>query len=70
MRPPVAADLPQYMKELPGKGNKLFAKFETEKGTINCELFSDKAPMTVANFVGLATGKKAWKDPNGTVVKD
>ena len=63
VRPPVAADLAEYTKDLPGKGNKLLAKIETSKGVINCELFPDKAPMTVANFVGLATGKKPWTEP-------
>jgi len=63
VRPPVAADLAEYTKDLPGSGNKLLAKFETSMGTITCELFPDKAPMTVANFVGLATGKKPWMNP-------
>ena len=63
VRPPVAADLAEYTKDLPGNGTKLLAKFETSMGVINCELFPDKAPMTVANFVGLATGKKPWMNP-------
>jgi len=63
VRAPVAADLAEYTKDLPGSGNKLLAKFETSMGVITCELFPDKAPMTVANFVGLATGKKAWTNP-------
>lgn len=33
---------------------KLVAVFETNMGTFECELFEDKAPKTVANFVGLA----------------
>jgi peptidyl-prolyl cis-trans isomerase A (cyclophilin A) len=65
VRPPTAADLAGYTKDLPGTGEKLLARIETNLGTLNCELYADKAPMTVANFVGLATGKKAWRGPNG-----
>jgi peptidyl-prolyl cis-trans isomerase A (cyclophilin A) len=65
VRPPVAADLAEYTKDVPGTGSKLMMKMETSMGTFNCELFGDKAPMTVANFVGLATGKKAWISPAG-----
>jgi peptidyl-prolyl cis-trans isomerase A (cyclophilin A) len=61
---PTAADLAEYTKDLGGSG-KLTATIETSLGTFHCELFGDKAPMTVANFIGLATGKKAWKNPNG-----
>ena len=50
-------------KDLPGKG-PIVAKIDTSKGTLQCKLFDDKAPVTVANFIGLATGKRAWKDPN------
>jgi cyclophilin family peptidyl-prolyl cis-trans isomerase len=39
------------------------ATFETTAGNITCTLFPDKAPLTVANFIGLATGTKDWKDP-------
>jgi peptidyl-prolyl cis-trans isomerase A (cyclophilin A) len=63
LKPPTAADLAEYTKDLPGSG-ALKATIETSLGTIHCELYGDKAPMTVANFVGLATGKKAWQDPN------
>jgi peptidyl-prolyl cis-trans isomerase A (cyclophilin A) len=70
VRPPTAADLAEYTKGIPGNGSKLMAKIETSQGTINCELYPDKAPMTVANFVGLATGKKPWLNPKtGNVEK-
>jgi len=39
------------------------AIFDTSKGRIACELFPDKAPKTVANFIGLADGSKEWTDP-------
>ena len=35
----------------------------TSEGDITINLFDDKAPKTVANFVGLATGEKEWTDP-------
>jgi cyclophilin family peptidyl-prolyl cis-trans isomerase len=39
------------------------AVFETTAGNITCTLFPGQAPLTVANFIGLATGTKEWKDP-------
>ncbi len=39
------------------------ALIETDLGTIECDLFRDRAPHTVENFVGLATGEKTWLDP-------
>jgi len=39
-----------------------YAVFETNLGEITCELFPDKAPKTVANFIGLATGTKEFVD--------
>lgn len=35
----------------------------TSEGDITIDLFDDKAPNTVANFLGLATGEKEWADP-------
>ena len=40
--------------------SELTAIFETSKGSINIELFSDKTPVTCANFVNLA--KKGYYD--------
>jgi len=39
------------------------ATFDTSAGVFKVRLFDDKAPKTVANFVGLATGAKEWSDP-------
>ena len=35
----------------------------TSEGDIRINLFDDKAPETVRNFLGLATGEKEWTDP-------
>jgi peptidyl-prolyl cis-trans isomerase B (cyclophilin B) len=39
------------------------AHIETDRGEIVAQLFDKEAPETVANFVGLARGEKAWRDP-------
>jgi peptidyl-prolyl cis-trans isomerase A (cyclophilin A) len=44
-------------------GSQPTADIETSLGTIHCVLFPSQAPLSVANFIGLATGTKAWKDP-------
>jgi peptidyl-prolyl cis-trans isomerase A (cyclophilin A) len=41
----------------------VYATFKTGLGDIVVELFEDKAPKTVANFIGLASGTKEWTDP-------
>jgi peptidyl-prolyl cis-trans isomerase A (cyclophilin A) len=39
------------------------AVIDTTAGDMHCTLFPDKAPIGVANFVGLASGTKDWKNP-------
>jgi peptidyl-prolyl cis-trans isomerase A (cyclophilin A) len=41
----------------------LYAVLETSLGEITCVLFRDKAPKTVDNFTGLATGTRQFTDP-------
>ena len=40
-----------------------FATFNTTEGDFKVRLYDDKAPKTVANFVGLAEGTQEWTDP-------
>lgn len=42
----------------------LYATFITNMGNIVCKLYEDEAPLTVENFVGLATGTKEYFNPN------
>jgi peptidyl-prolyl cis-trans isomerase A (cyclophilin A) len=60
--------LEQATEGLEGKG-PLFAEIRTTQGKLDCKLFDDKAPITVANFIGLARGIRPWKDPNNEWVK-
>jgi peptidyl-prolyl cis-trans isomerase A (cyclophilin A) len=39
------------------------AVIDTTVGKLTCTLFPDKAPICVANFIGLATGTKDWTSP-------
>lgn len=39
------------------------AIIDTSAGKLKCTLFPDKAPIGVANFMGLADGTKDWKNP-------
>jgi len=41
----------------------LTATLQTTAGEIEIQLFEDRAPNTVENFVGLATGDIEWEDP-------
>jgi peptidyl-prolyl cis-trans isomerase A (cyclophilin A) len=47
---------------LPEGDGPLRAVIDTDLGDITCELFPDIAPIGVANFVGLARGRRAFED--------
>jgi peptidyl-prolyl cis-trans isomerase A (cyclophilin A) len=74
--PPVSPDDPLHGKfslddasaGLAGKG-PFSAEIDTELGKLECELFDDKAPITVANFIGLARGLRPFKAPDGKWTK-
>jgi len=48
---------------IPQGAGDLYAIFKTSKGPITLKLFEKEAPLTVQNFVALATGSKEWTDP-------
>lgn len=53
------------MDDVTAPGNsKQTATLRTSEGDIRIILFPDHAPKTVENFVGLATGKKDYSQPN------
>lgn len=58
----------QAFEGLDGSGSPI-AEIRTSLGTLKCDLYEDKAPITVANFVGLARGLRPFKTPKGDWVK-
>lgn len=48
---------------IPDEG-PLTVDIQTSMGAMSCELFWDKAPLTVANFVTLGRGLGPWLDPD------
>jgi peptidyl-prolyl cis-trans isomerase A (cyclophilin A) len=61
--------LDDAVKGLTGKGS-LVAEITTDLGKLECKLFDDKAPVTVANFVGLARGLRPFKNDGEWVKKN
>jgi len=53
------ADKPSAAKYGPG----VYAHITTNYGTMIARLYEKEAPRTVENFVGLAEGKKQWRNP-------
>ncbi|MFZ4579401.1 MAG: peptidylprolyl isomerase [Myxococcota bacterium] len=54
--------LQQALDGLPGQGARVEATLLTSGGELKCVLHPEAAPRTVANFVGLARGLRAFKD--------
>lgn len=48
---------------------QVYADFTTTKGSFTVELFHQDVPRTVANFVSLASGTRAWIDPRTNWVR-
>jgi peptidyl-prolyl cis-trans isomerase A (cyclophilin A) len=48
------------------------ATLNTTRGDVAVELYDERAPRTVENFIGLATGEREWEDPEtgGTVADE
>lgn len=53
----------------PERDPGLYMIINTSLGTITAQLFEKEAPGTVANFVALARGTKAYKNKAGAMVK-
>jgi len=45
------------------------AVFDTSVGKLHCKLFEKETPITVKNFIDLATGAKDWTNPVSHVTK-
>jgi peptidyl-prolyl cis-trans isomerase A (cyclophilin A) len=52
-----------FAQEKPKLNPGVYANFETSMGNFTAVLYEKDAPITVANFIGLAEGTKDWRDP-------
>jgi cyclophilin family peptidyl-prolyl cis-trans isomerase len=59
-KPATKAATPAAKPKKPGEPT---AVFETTAGTLRCKLFEKETPITVKNFIDLATGAKDWTNP-------
>jgi peptidyl-prolyl cis-trans isomerase A (cyclophilin A) len=55
--------LDEALAELPAGPGPLRAILDTDLGTMTCTFYPDEAPIGVANFIGLARGRRAFRDP-------
>lgn len=69
--PPAPPPLPQVQQSIqlppplipPLEPTGPTAIIDTTMGKLTCRLFSNEAPIGVANFIGLANGTKGWTNP-------
>src|SRR2546421_7975795 len=66
---PAAAPKKEAAPPLPERDPGLYRIINTSMGTITAQLYEKEAPGTVANFVALAKGTKAYKNKAGAMVK-
>ena len=66
-----SAAKPTATPAAPGKlAPGTYAVMKTSMGTMVFRLFTEQAPKTCENFIGLADGTKPWKDPvSGAMMK-
>ena len=67
--PPPVADLPDApsttsQAKAPVEPMGPTVLIDTTMGRLTCRLYDKQAPVTTANFVGLAQGTKEWTDPD------
>jgi peptidyl-prolyl cis-trans isomerase A (cyclophilin A) len=60
-----AFTLAKALEGFPATGGKLSVGIRTENGTIRCTLDEVAAPISVANFIGLARGTRPYQDAKG-----
>jgi peptidyl-prolyl cis-trans isomerase A (cyclophilin A) len=58
-KPDLPPNLPTF-----DEGAVVHATFKTSEGDFKAKLHAAECPITVGNFVGLATGQIPWTDPN------
>jgi len=54
--------LDEALEELPDGPGPLRAILDTDLGEITCTLHAAEAPVGVASFIGLARGRRPWRD--------
>ena len=60
-RAPALTEFERFTADVEGEG-EIGVDFVTSEGTIACVLFASRAPLTVTNFIGLATGHLPFLD--------